>query len=356
MRWIQNPFFKPPASPSSVPETDPEAPPPPPPPPELPTDSSASSSAAVLSHTLPSPSSPPSPSSSPPPLTTTNNLTQQQTHQTQTQTQTHQPQLLRRPTPKFTHHQLFYIFILDGLGAALLSGGINFAVAYAMYTTSSQSVPITLWQLPNTLAGDAAVTIVLQNVITWLVELVLVNRDLASGGVAPIGFVRQPGWKPLRWFLFLDRVHHSNSNDNLDSHPGSDTVENDNTASSSPVASPGNKKKNSNRSSSSESGSRSSTFSHWASFLFSQVIRALIVAVLCFLLLWGPAVGILMSVGTRSGGDWVYGRTWTPQIFKLVLGGVLALLTTPLFVMVWLVRAGWALQTNEGGGVLEPCG
>jgi len=39
---------------------------------------------------------------------------------------------IRPPTTKFTAHQIFYIFILDGIGAAILSGGINFAIAYGM--------------------------------------------------------------------------------------------------------------------------------------------------------------------------------------------------------------------------------
>ncbi len=36
----------------------------------------------------------------------------------------------KEPTTKFTAHQIFYIFILDGIGAMIVSGGINFAIAY----------------------------------------------------------------------------------------------------------------------------------------------------------------------------------------------------------------------------------
>ncbi|KAK0640993.1 hypothetical protein B0T16DRAFT_461111 [Cercophora newfieldiana] len=253
MKWSRNPFFKPPSDP--------------PPPP---TPGTASDEEAAL---------PPSASSGTGPL-------------------------LLRPTPRFTPHQIFIIFIIDGLGAALLSGAINFAVAYAMYTTAT--TPIRLFQLPNTLAGDAGVTIILQNIITWLIELVLVNRDLARGAIAPIGFIPQPENKAMRWFMFLDRKAEEGA----------------------------------------PHGRR-----HWVSFLFSQVLRAFIVAGVCFVLFWGPAVGILTAVGARSGGDWVFERTWAPQVFKFVLGAVLGLVTTPAFVVFWLVRAGWALQTN-GGAVM----
>lgn len=176
-----------------------------------------------------------------------------------------------------------------------------------MYTTTPQ--PIRLFQLPNTLAGDAAVTMILQSIITWLVELVLVNRDLARGGVAPVGFIRQPTWRAARWFLFLDR-------DGKAEAEGGEVG--------------------------------SGTRAYWARFLASQVLRAMVVAVVAFVVLWGPAVGMLTAVGRRSGGDWDFEKTWTPQVFKLVLGGVLGLLQTPAFAAFWLVRAGWALRTNEG--------
>ncbi len=34
------------------------------------------------------------------------------------------------PSRKFTGHQIFYLFALDGFGAFFISGGINFAIAY----------------------------------------------------------------------------------------------------------------------------------------------------------------------------------------------------------------------------------
>jgi hypothetical protein len=44
---------------------------------------------------------------------------------------------IRPPTDKFTAHQIFYIFILDGIGAAFLSGGINFAIAFGTYVSQA---------------------------------------------------------------------------------------------------------------------------------------------------------------------------------------------------------------------------
>lgn len=213
----------------------------------------------------------------------------------------HTHPLLLPPTTRLTLSQAIYIFVIDGLGAALLSGAINFALAYAMYDTTHK--PIRLWRLPNTLAGDAGVTIILQNLITWSLELVLVNRDLARGSIAPIGFLPAPKSGFARWFFFLDRTDDA-------SKPGG--------------------------------------WRHWAAFWASQLVRAMVVSVGCFVVFWPVAVGVLTAVGRKEGGDWVFGRRWAPQVFKLVLGAVVGGVTTPGFVVFWLARAGWAVGVNGG--------
>ncbi|KAI1211162.1 uncharacterized protein F4807DRAFT_27318 [Annulohypoxylon truncatum] len=209
----------------------------------------------------------------------------------------------KEPTEKFTAHQIFYIFILDGIGAMILSGGINFAIAYAMYATQDIATrPIRLWLFPNTLAGDAAVTIIVQCLITWHIELFLVNRDLRKGGVHPIGFIPEPKNRLVRWFMFLDRPEQT--------HEVRSIV-------------------------------------HWLGFLRSQILRSLIMAVVFFPIIWGPSIGFLVLSGRWQGDDWYYDRVWAPQVFKLIQGAVLGLLTTPPMVIFWLTRCGWALKNNE---------
>jgi hypothetical protein len=234
----------------------------------------------------------------------------------------------KTPTDKLSGHQIFYIFIIDGIGAMILSGGINFAIAYgsvplaqkgselyrpktnipsiAMYTTQDTTAhPIRLFQLPNTLAGDAAVTIIVQSLITWLIETALVNRDLRTGGVSPIGFLPRPTHPLLRRLFFLD-----------------------------------------------EFASGADVRAHWPLFLLNQLARAMLTAVVGFVLLWPISVGVLTAVGTRSGGDWVFEPLWAPQVFKLVLGGVWALLQTPVYASFWLVREGWVLRGEGGSDVV----
>ncbi|SPJ84075.1 uncharacterized protein FTOL_10591 [Fusarium torulosum] len=215
---------------------------------------------------------------------------------------------LLRPSLKFTGHQLFYVFGLDGVGAMVLSGGVNFALAYPMYTTQDTiKNPIRLFQLPNTLSGDAAVTIIIQCILTWFVEMGLVRYDLSKRSVQPIGFIPQPSHRWLRWLFFLPP-----SSDPNDSEEESEKLPKD----------------------TSKAASVSNT-------IVQGALRGFILAIVGFFLLWPMSVGILTTLGERDGGDWRYNDRWVPQAFKAILGGVLGLLMTPLMALFWLIKAGW---------------
>ncbi|KAI1772181.1 hypothetical protein F4818DRAFT_426582 [Hypoxylon cercidicola] len=162
--------------------------------------------------------------------------------------------------------------------------------------------PIRLFMLDETLAGDAGVTILVQCIITWYIELLLVNWDLRKGAVRPIGFIPEPSNRLIRWFMFLDRP--------VQTH-------------------------------------KVGSFSHWFWFLLSQLVRSVIISALWFPFIWGPSIGFLTIHGTWRDNDWYFDRVWTPQIFKLLQGGILGLLSTPPMVIFWLTRCGWAIKNNE---------
>mgnify|MGYP000000112109 FL=1 len=76
--------------------------------------------------------------------------------------------------------QIFYLFVMHTFGAGILSGAANFGVACAMYRTTNK--PIKMWPLnENTLAGDMGVTVVIQQIITYIVTSNLCNFDLRHG-------------------------------------------------------------------------------------------------------------------------------------------------------------------------------
>lgn len=157
--------------------------------------------------------------------------------------------------------------------------------------------PIRLWRLPNTLSGDAAVTLFVQCVITWLITMAMVNADLRNGKVQPIGFVHEPKQKLFRWYLYLDAEQ--------------------------------------------PTGRRS--FFQWIMFILAQIGRALIFAAVLFFFIWPATMGILTSstLGAHRGNDYYYARRWTPQVYKLILGGTIGLLSNPFFAAMWLITVGW---------------
>jgi hypothetical protein len=173
-----------------------------------------------------------------------------------------------------------------------------------MYTTQDlEANPIRLFQLPNTLAGDGAVTIIVQCILTWFVELGLVHYDLGNRSIRPIGFIPEPKRPWLRRLFMLD----------LNAEPGT--------------------------------GQRADLSKLQA--VVHHALRGFMFAVVGFLLLWPIGVGALTSVGESSGGDYLYDEKWTPQAFKAILGGVLSLLTTPLMALFWLIKAGWEAETSD---------
>ncbi|KAH6647364.1 hypothetical protein BKA67DRAFT_385100 [Truncatella angustata] len=213
------------------------------------------------------------------------------------------------PSDRFTGQQLFYLLVPHGIIAGIISGVINLAIAVGMYGTTKQA--INLFQFPNTLVGDATVTVILQCIITWLIELALVNQDLKHGRIQSVGSIREPNSRLARWFMFLDRT---------------------------------------------DPDYEGGFLAHWVVFLFSQVLRAFLIAVITFAIFIGPTIGLLIVVGTRNGGDWTYTggvtpkpnlENWKPMMFKAILGTAVGLLTTPIFALFWMVRCGWALIRNE---------
>jgi hypothetical protein len=163
--------------------------------------------------------------------------------------------------------------------------------------------PPFIFRFPTTIAGDVAVDIFVNSVVTWAISTLLVALDLRAGKLQPIGFVREPQAWALRWFCMLDRKR-----DRF----------------------------------------KAGGFLHWFLFLYSNVFRSLVFGVATFLIVWPVSIGILTAVGTKDGGggDWSFDRTWTPQIFKTVFGAVLGLFITPMIDLFWMVRVGWHLNAK----------
>lgn len=100
-----------------------------------------------------------------------------------------------RVVAHMTARQGLWLLVLQCLGAAVLDFAINLLIHWAVYNNDD---PIHLWELPNSIAGDFAVTLIVQTILTWLIGGVVAYRDLWRRTVAPLA----PPLRPL----FLQRA------------------------------------------------------------------------------------------------------------------------------------------------------
>lgn len=109
----------------------------------------------------------------------------------------------RTAVDSLTPRHIAYLGIMHMLGAMVLDGVINFALATAMYKGTTK--PVMIWPLPNTLAGEAAVTIIIQTTLTWILDRLAVAGDLKKGLVAPLRIPRNVHpW--IEWFVGLEEL------------------------------------------------------------------------------------------------------------------------------------------------------
>ena len=91
----------------------------------------------------------------------------------------------------FGYGQWWYLVFGQSIVAAIISGAINFGVAVALYRTQPT---IDIWTFDRqTVAGDMGVTVIIQQIVSFIITSSLVHHDLYAG---PIGPLRRP-WPPL---------------------------------------------------------------------------------------------------------------------------------------------------------------
>ncbi|KAK4151925.1 hypothetical protein C8A00DRAFT_35397 [Chaetomidium leptoderma] len=237
---------------------------------------------------------------------------------------------VQQPTTKLNTRQIFYLAVIQGLSAMILAGGINFAVGYPIYATPRPppgpppqgSIPPFLFGPPVSLLVDAAVTTILQSLITWFCLLFFVNRALVAGDIAPHvpGWLlqgREPGNGFVRWFMFLDHYNAQRGSVVFGWCCG------------------GGRR-----------GRCRGGFARAVGFVFAGLGRGLLVAVAGFAVMIGPTIRLGVAAGTPYQGDWVFLGRWDGAVFKLVYGAVLGLVISPPIAWMWMVRAGWIVRRN----------
>ncbi|KAF9126738.1 hypothetical protein BGX30_015126 [Mortierella sp. GBA39] len=194
----------------------------------------------------------------------------------------------KAPVFGLTTRHIVYLVFMHTIGAMILDAGINFGLATAMYKNSKH--PVYIWPLPNSLAGDIAVTIIIQQTLTWILDRLAVRGDLKKGLVAPLRMPKDAS-SLVRWFVGLEDVKAAGK-------PG---------------------------------------------FAF-HLKRVVVYVVATFLVYWPITIGVLyglknghVGAAVADGGEF---NLWPfPQIFKGVYSAALGL-TTPFVSYVTLIYEG----------------
>ncbi|PRP75727.1 hypothetical protein PROFUN_09151 [Planoprotostelium fungivorum] len=195
----------------------------------------------------------------------------------------------RRPTTR----NILYIIVMNVIGATILDAGINLGIAAAMYTNA---YPVRVWEFPNTMAGDAAVTVFIQGILTWVISGMLTSRDLrlAAFGISPIRAPRsiREGPRIVQWFF-------GGNLDILERRIG---------------------------------------HSERLRRLVSSIVHGVIYSIAIFFIAWPIGVGILAA--TAGPGGFIAG--WpTAAYFKAAFGGGMGFWQTPIIVVIAMMRKGW---------------
>ncbi|GAA5959727.1 hypothetical protein JCM3765_000077 [Sporobolomyces pararoseus] len=216
------------------------------------------------------------------------------------------------PTP-LTWHQCFYIFVIQGLGAACIDGGANFGIA-----TIGPGKRITMWILAeNTIAGDVGVTVFIQGILTFVIASGFVHVDMRHRGVDAFPYPwpdtqfavvkggdpeaatsrRSKLWRTFHQRHGLGRGLHFFSGSHVNDVFNLDLT--------------------------------------WKQFLvrlFWSVWKGSVLSALFFLVFWPITIA---CIAPRWGGRDMAG-TWAPEIIKLVFGFLLGLFMNPLCAMIAL--------------------
>eukprot|EP01117_Protostelium_nocturnum_P014949 TRINITY_DN5748_c0_g1_i4.p1 TRINITY_DN5748_c0_g1~~TRINITY_DN5748_c0_g1_i4.p1 ORF type:complete len:303 (+),score=65.97 TRINITY_DN5748_c0_g1_i4:737-1645(+) len=203
---------------------------------------------------------------------------------------------------KIDKHIWIYLIVMKMVGAAILNFVINFFIGWA---TWRDKFPVRIWGMPNTLAGDAFLTVVIQGILTFYIDGMATSYDVrkAKFGISPL---LPPQWihnskGVIRWFF-------SGNPDVLE--PGV------------------------------TSGRR-------ALRLFGMFPRALIYVAVLIVVFWPVTVGVIYGF---SGDDNNFIRGFpTVPIFKGCFCAIMAFFQTVPVSLYAMMRKGWM---QEDGTIL----
>lgn len=292
-------------------------------------------------------------------------------------------------------HTLVFIFIIQAVPSAIISGGIEFAVAYGMYHGVKEK--ITLWRFPHTMSGDCALTVFIQVCVTWVAEELFIGWDdyLGTCGHIPWPW-KIPQNKWVRLFFEVDRGMRRMYTEWLDwsqeaavvlddeknGPPGTVTPQHTSQMVAHPIQQEPNDESTANDSENPDehrnkedkmsfedtsskdhlnpqTGFKPLTFKEYLlkqfihydnhgfmwnfiEWAIQKVIRGLILSAIIWFFVWPVTMGILAGIGTKIGSHEYYFNHYPfPQVMKMIYGVVIGLISTPATIIVIMLRNDW---------------
>ncbi|CAI4064360.1 hypothetical protein SUVZ_08G0210 [Saccharomyces uvarum] len=245
---------------------------------------------------------------------------------------------------------LFYLFAVQGLCSAIISGGIEFAIAYGMYRGRKDR--ITLWAFPHTLSGDCALSLLIQVGLTWASEELLVGFD----------DYKKPVFRLDKWITKPSPLRNDDSSEEIPAPKKRflvDYFESENNLISKQSTLYSKHKwlfaflevnrgiipkgseatlKGFLASQFIHDGSRSK-FVNFLDWFVQKFIRSMILSFPMFIVIWPISMGILAGIGHKMGSYEYYFNDYPlPQVMKLISGVVIALVCTPATIVVIALR------------------
>lgn len=243
---------------------------------------------------------------------------------------------------------LFYTLIFHGIGSAIITGGIEFAVAYGMYRYPKGNDVVKMWGFPYTLAGDLVVTIFVQNVVTWFIEEIIVGGDWFQNNSCHCPFGKNINKGPLEVWLEVKRctiLPVDQIDDKLIRQYRN------------PISlfwlsiklllfrDPKDR----------DDKTLKYDFKHLCIWIINKFIRAIIISLVIFIVVWPVTLGIITtSAKYHIHHDYIYNNYPFPQVLKLIFGAVVAFISTPIMVITIILRNDNYLKLVKSGELIDP--
>lgn len=236
---------------------------------------------------------------------------------------------------------------LGGFISILTPAKPNQKVTYARKKHS-----VLLW---GSVAGDAAITIILQCIIAWVLQMFLVRHDLRKGAVQPLpSSSKQHAPRSDRWLYMLDEdTAAARVLDRRGPHPGAvvqqqqqqQQSENENEIEIEDEEEKLQQTQQQQEQKQKQARLLGQSCGDMLVSLGALLVRSVLLALPALVLFLPASLAVFVAaagVPVLGGRDYMFPSAIAPIIYKGVLGAAQALFISPEYAVFWMTREGYA--------------